>query len=133
MLHTDLPIYKKGYDLLSLAADVQLNMPRTFKQSLGKRVHDECVELLLEIGYANASRGAARCVAERSTKRSAASNPPMATASSRPPTATSACCARQHTVTTIAHCWPTRCAAVATASNPTSPKPIDTGALLHES
>jgi len=57
MIHTDLPIYKKGYDLLSLAADVQLNMPRTFKQSLGKRVHDECVELLLEIGYANASRG----------------------------------------------------------------------------
>lgn len=52
MLHTDLPIYKKGYDLLSLAADVQLNMPRTFKQSLGKRVHDECVDLLLEIGYA---------------------------------------------------------------------------------
>lgn len=47
MIHTDLPIYKKGYDLLSLAADVQLNMPRTFKQSLGKRVHDECVDLLL--------------------------------------------------------------------------------------
>ena len=61
MLHTDLPIYKKGYDLLTLAADVQLNMPRTFKQSLGKRVHDECIELLLEIGYANASRGEARC------------------------------------------------------------------------
>jgi DNA recombination-dependent growth factor C len=61
MLHTDLPIYKKGYDLLSLAADVQLNMPRTFKQSLGKRVHDECVDLLLEIGYANASRGEKRC------------------------------------------------------------------------
>ena len=61
MLHTNLPIYKKGYDLLTLAADVQLNMPRTFKQSLGKRVHDECVELLLEIGYANASRGELRC------------------------------------------------------------------------
>jgi len=61
MLHTDLPIYKKGYNLLTLAADVHLNMPRTFKQSLGKRVHDECVELLLEIGYANASRGDMRC------------------------------------------------------------------------
>ncbi len=61
MLHTDLPIYKKGYDLLTLAADVQLNMPRTFKQSLGKRVHDECIDLLLEIGYANASRGNERC------------------------------------------------------------------------
>lgn len=61
MLHTNLPIYKKGYDLLTLAADVQLNMPRTFKQSLGKRVHDECVDLLIEIGYANASRGETRC------------------------------------------------------------------------
>jgi len=61
MIHTNLPIYKKGYDLLTLAADVQLNMPRTFKQSLGKRVHDECVDLLLEIGYANASRGEKRC------------------------------------------------------------------------
>ncbi|MFT3964099.1 four helix bundle protein [Propionivibrio sp.] len=61
MLHTDLPIYKKGYDLLTLAADVHLNMPRTFKQSLGRRVHDECVDLLLEIGYANASRGEKRC------------------------------------------------------------------------
>lgn len=69
MLHTDLPIYQKGYALLSLAADVQLNMPRTFKQSLGKRVHDECVDLLLEIGYANASRGEERCVHIRSVLR----------------------------------------------------------------
>ena len=61
MIHTNLPIYKKGYDLLSLAADVQLNMHLTFKQSLGKRVHDECVDLLLEIGYANASRVDKRC------------------------------------------------------------------------
>ncbi|MFZ3141182.1 hypothetical protein [Polaromonas sp.] len=28
-----LPIYKQGYDLLSLAADVQQNMPRSFKAS----------------------------------------------------------------------------------------------------
>lgn len=69
MLHTELPIYKKGYDLLTLAADVQLNMPRTFKQSLGKRVHDECVELLLDIGYANASRGESRCSHIRSVLR----------------------------------------------------------------
>ncbi len=69
MIHTKLPIYQKGYALLSLAADVQLNMPRTFKQSLGKRVHDECVELLLEIGYANASRGEARCSFIRSVLR----------------------------------------------------------------
>ena len=69
MIHTDLPIYKKGYDLLTLASDVQLNMPRTFKQSLGKRVHDECVDLLIEIGYANASRGDVRCGYIRSVLR----------------------------------------------------------------
>lgn len=69
MIHTDLPIYQKGYALLSLAADVQLNMPRTFKQSLGKRVHDECVDLLLEIGYANASRGEQRCAHIRNVLR----------------------------------------------------------------
>ncbi len=61
MLHTELPIYKKGYALLTLAADVQLNMPRTFKTTLGRRIHDECVDLLLEIGYANASQGDIRC------------------------------------------------------------------------
>ncbi len=69
MIHTDLPIYQKGYALLSLAADVQLNMPRTFKQSLGKRVHDECVDLLLEIGYANACRGEQRCAHIRNVLR----------------------------------------------------------------
>ena len=69
MIHKNLPIYKKGYDLLTLAADVQLNMPRTFKQSLGRRVHDECVEMLLEIGYANASRGEQRCDHIRNVSR----------------------------------------------------------------
>jgi hypothetical protein len=38
MIHTNLPIYKKGYDLLTLAADVQLNM-RTAepRQARGER------------------------------------------------------------------------------------------------
>lgn len=61
MLHTELKIYKTGYDLLTLAADVQLNMPRTFKSSLGNRVHDQCVNLLIDIGFANAARGEERC------------------------------------------------------------------------
>ena len=69
MLHTKLPIYERGYKLLLLAASVQLNMPRTFKQTLGKRIHDECVEILLEIGYANASRGEDRCTYIRSVLR----------------------------------------------------------------
>ena len=59
-LHNQLPIYKQGYDLLSLAADVQANMPRTFKASLGNKIHSECVEILVLIGRANAARGMGR-------------------------------------------------------------------------
>ena len=59
-LHHQLPIYKQGYDLLSLAADVQQNMPRSFKASLGNKIHGECVEILVLIGRANAARGMGR-------------------------------------------------------------------------
>ena len=59
-IHNQLPIYKQGYDLLSLAADVQQNMPRSFKASLGAKIHNECVEILVLIGRANAARGAGR-------------------------------------------------------------------------
>ena len=59
-LHHQLPIYKQGYDLLSLAADAQQNMPRSFKVSLGSKIHNECVEILLLIGRANAARGMGR-------------------------------------------------------------------------
>ena len=31
-LHTDLPIYKKGCDLVQLAFNVQQQMPRSFKR-----------------------------------------------------------------------------------------------------
>ncbi len=59
-LHHQLPIYKQGYDLLSLAADVNKNMPRSFKVSLGTKIHNECIEILVLIGRANAARGMAR-------------------------------------------------------------------------
>ena len=35
-LHTNLPIYKKGCDLLQLAFNVQQQMPRSFKRTLGE-------------------------------------------------------------------------------------------------
>lgn len=54
-LHKDLPIYKLAYDLLSLATEVTRNMPRDFKASLGGRVRDECVSMLVLIGRANAA------------------------------------------------------------------------------
>lgn len=55
-LHQNLPIYKVSYDLLSLVVDVTRNMPRDFKQSLGGRINDECMEILVLIGKANAAR-----------------------------------------------------------------------------
>jgi hypothetical protein len=55
-LHTSLPIYKVAYDLLSVATDVTRNMPRDFKASLGGRIRDECVDLVILIARANAAR-----------------------------------------------------------------------------
>ena len=46
-LHTELPIYKHAYGLLRLSIMGKRNMPRDFKNSLGSRIHDECIEVLL--------------------------------------------------------------------------------------
>jgi hypothetical protein len=59
-LHTELPIYKKGCDLLSLAFDVQRQMPRDFKRSIGEKIHSHCVEMLNSMALANATRRAER-------------------------------------------------------------------------
>ncbi|WP_418145475.1 four helix bundle protein [Variovorax paradoxus] len=59
-LYTELPIYRHGCDLLSLALDVQTQMPRIFKRSLGEKIHALCVEMLEAMAMANACRGAER-------------------------------------------------------------------------
>ena len=59
-IYTELPIYKHGCDLLSLALDVQVQMPRMFKRSLGEKIHVMCVEMLEAMAMANASRGGDR-------------------------------------------------------------------------
>ncbi len=55
-LHTELQIHKVGVELLSLAADVQAAIPRSFRH-YGNRIGDECTELLVAIARANAARG----------------------------------------------------------------------------
>lgn len=45
-MHTDLPIHKVAFDLLSLATDVTRNIPRDFKAGLGAKVRDECIEVM---------------------------------------------------------------------------------------
>lgn len=52
-LHTNLPIYKHAYGLLRLSLVGKRHMPRDFKNSLGSRIHDECIEVLTLIADAN--------------------------------------------------------------------------------
>lgn len=55
-LHKDLPIYKVAYDLLSTITDLAKNMPRDFKQSIGGKLRDEAVEIVVLIFRANVAR-----------------------------------------------------------------------------
>ena len=52
-LHTELDIYKNAYAMLRLSLVGLRNMPRDFKQSLGRRIHDECIDVLMLIAEAN--------------------------------------------------------------------------------
>ncbi len=55
-LHTDLPIYKTGCDLLSLAIRAQEQMPRGVKRNLGDKVISHCTEMLDLMAMANATQ-----------------------------------------------------------------------------
>lgn len=59
-LYSDLPIYKHGCDLLALALEVQAQLPRAFKRSMGDKIHDLCMAMLEDLAMANGSRGEAR-------------------------------------------------------------------------
>lgn len=59
-LYSELPIFKHGCDLLSLAVDVQTQMPRIYKRTLGEKIHQQCMDMLECMAMANASRGTAR-------------------------------------------------------------------------
>ena len=55
-LHTELPIYRTGVRLLSLAVKVQEQMPRSIKRILGDKITQHCVDLLDLMALANASQ-----------------------------------------------------------------------------
>lgn len=55
-MHTELQIYKASMGLLHMATTMTRNIPRDLKQSLGKRVIDECIEVLMLIARANATQ-----------------------------------------------------------------------------
>jgi len=55
-LHTDLPIHRTGVKLLTLAVQVQQQMPRGVKRSLGDKISVHCVEMLDLMALANATQ-----------------------------------------------------------------------------
>jgi len=61
-LHTDLPIYRTGVQLLTLAVKVQEQMPRGVKRSLGEKIAQHCVEMLDLMALANATQRAERAM-----------------------------------------------------------------------
>ena len=55
-LHTDLPIYRTGVQLLAFAVKVQEQMPRSVKRILGEKITQHCVDMLDLMALANASQ-----------------------------------------------------------------------------
>lgn len=55
-IHTSLPIYREAYRLFDVIMDLTKNMPREFKQSIGGKLRDECIEILTLIFRANTMR-----------------------------------------------------------------------------
>lgn len=55
-LHTELDIYKPAYRLMDVAVDYVVNIPRSVKHSIGTRLIDLCVEMMLLILKTNCTR-----------------------------------------------------------------------------
>ena len=55
-LHTQLPIYRTGLQLLTLAHRVQEQMPRGVKRTVGEKIAQHCLDILELMALANASR-----------------------------------------------------------------------------
>ena len=55
-LHTQLPIYRTGLQLLTLAHRVQEQMPRGAKRTVGEKIAQHCLDILELMALANASR-----------------------------------------------------------------------------
>ena len=54
-MHTELAIYNAAMGLLHIATNLTRNIPRDLKQQLGKRVIDECVDVLILVARANST------------------------------------------------------------------------------
>ncbi len=52
-LHTELDVYKTGYDLLGKVTSIVANMERTFKRLIGEEIVRESAKLLILVYRAN--------------------------------------------------------------------------------
>jgi len=55
-LHSNLPIYKVAYELLQLVTKLVKDMPRDAKVSMGSKLRDECISMVVMIFRANVAR-----------------------------------------------------------------------------
>ena len=62
--HEHLPIYKLSYELLVQVVQVTKEFPREFKFTLGQRLRDEVIELLVLIYRANSQKDKAPVISE---------------------------------------------------------------------
>lgn len=53
-LHTKIPIYRAGLDLLALAHRVQEQMPRGAKRTVGEKIAQHCIDILELMALATA-------------------------------------------------------------------------------
>jgi len=54
--YTHLPIYKTTYELLNLITKKTKTFPRDFKYSLGDKIRNECIDLVIFIYKANSPK-----------------------------------------------------------------------------
>ena len=59
-IHTELPIYRTGVQLLTLVVRAQEQMPRNVKRHMGDKIHAHCMEMLDEMALANATQRSER-------------------------------------------------------------------------
>ena len=55
-IHTDLPIYKTAYKLLDATTDIVKHMDRSYKRSIGEKITDECIEIVVLVFRANVAQ-----------------------------------------------------------------------------
>lgn len=59
-LHTDLPIYKAAFDLLTEVTQLTRHMPRDVKATVGRTLYADCLDVTTQIARANQAQDKAR-------------------------------------------------------------------------